>query len=395
MQKIVKLGDATAPRKEKVDPKNSDLTKFVGLEHIESNTGRLVDFANLATVRSSANRVYAGDVIYSRLRPYLNKVHHAEDEFAGSAEFIVFPPTEGLSQKYLQYVLMSPSFLKFAAILDTGDRPRVNWGGIRNYEFPLPQIHEQEEIVERTELALAKLDAALASINRAENLREIARMAILHTHFAPSLSGRDSLELSEVLEAQIGGAWGELPGSGEIEVKVLRATEMDKMGRLNLASAVDRSVTMAQYVSRELVPGDLVMEKSGGGPNQPVGRVGIYEGPTGGYITSNFMLKMRPNSALVDPNFLWLQLMYTHISGGTIAIQSSSTNIRNVTVSEYLNLELYVPSLEKQRSITREVNESMQVIDATAQQLATIKKFIETERRAILQAAFRAKGEEK
>lgn len=266
---------------------------------------------------------------------------------------------------------------------------------IQQIPFPLPSIEQQHEIVERIESALARLDSALGKLNLAEGKRENVRLALLHKHFGRSKTERDSLKLSDVLETQIGGAWGDLPGSGEFEVKVLRATEMDKLGRLNLTSAVDRSVTMSQYVSRELIPGDLVMEKSGGGPNQPVGRVGLYNGPAGGYITSNFMLKMRPNSELIDPNFLWLQLMYTHLSGGTIAIQSSSTNIRNVTVSEYLNLEIFVPSLEKQRSIALELTDSMGTIDAAALQLVTIRKFIDSERRAILQAAFSPKGEDK
>jgi type I restriction enzyme S subunit len=397
------IGELVKPVR-RIDPSKDLIGRFryVDLSAIDPGD-RVLSRRTLLGVTEAPSRarqlLESDDVLFATVRPYQGKVAivAAEDDGAvASTGFTVLRANNEIHPHYLLHALTSDDFLSQILPLQRGTSyPAVSDKDVFTCEIPVPPLEQQHEIVERIESALTKLDAALRKLNLAESKRESARIAILHKHFAPSRSRVARIQLSDVLEAQIGGAWGDLPGSGEFEVKVLRATEMDKLGRLNLSSAVDRSVTMSQYVSRELLPGDLVMEKSGGGPNQPVGRVGLYNGPTGGYITSNFMLKMRPNSAVVDPNYLWLQLMYTHLSGGTIALQSSSTNIRNVTVSEYLNLELFVPPMEKQRTISLELTESMRAIDATAQQLATIKKFIETERRAILQTAFSAEREDK
>jgi type I restriction enzyme S subunit len=168
--------------------------------------------------------------------------------------------------------------------------------------------------------------------------------------------------LSALLDFSIGGVWGEEPGSSEAEVFVFRSTELMADGSLDPGSAVRRSITARQLGSRELRTGDLLLEKSGGGPKTPVGRVGIVGQVPGPSVCSNFMLLMRPRPDDVAPEFLHYYLNHFHSSGGTESLQNNSTNIRNLRTAEYLDLEVPVPTIDEQRRIVALLDEATQYI---------------------------------
>ena len=76
--------------------------KFVGLQHIESHTMKLLGTIPAASIKRNANVFIIWDVLYGRLRSYLNKVHQADFDGLCSSEFIVFPETAAVSGKFLK-----------------------------------------------------------------------------------------------------------------------------------------------------------------------------------------------------------------------------------------------------------------------------------------------------
>ena len=70
----VDLGTALLPRREKGLPSEYPDLPFIGMEHVEAHTMKILGTVPSGTMRSNANRVYSGDILYGRLRPYLNKV---------------------------------------------------------------------------------------------------------------------------------------------------------------------------------------------------------------------------------------------------------------------------------------------------------------------------------
>ena len=198
-----------------------------------------------------------------------------------------------------------------------------------------------------------------------------------------------SAPLEELLSMKIGGVWGKEHGSDEVDVHVLRVTELQADGTLDPTTAANRSITHRQLSSRSLEPGDLLLEKSGGGPNTPVGRVGIVGDLHGPSVCSNFMLLMRPDANLVKPSFLHLYLNHFHASGRTENLQSNSTNIRNVRTSEYLELGVPVPPLDEQERILAHLDEVLaaaeEALELTADRLEAARSL----RQSVLEAAFR------
>jgi len=108
-----------------------------------------------------------------------------------------------------------------------------------------------------------------------------------------------------------------------------------------------------------LKPYDLLIEKSGGSPDQPVGRISLltkdlFENNTLCY--SNFIHKIRVDTTKVDPSYLFCFLKTIHNIKITEIMQSQTNGIRNLIMSEYFNQSIVLPKLEKQIEIGKEAN---------------------------------------
>ncbi len=149
------------------------------MENIEAHSMKLLGTVPASSMRSNAVHFYPDDVLYGRLRPYLNKVYRADFEGLCSAEFIVFPAQEWLRPKFLQYFLNSSAFVSFASHLNAGDRPRVDFDQIGEYPTPLPPLKEQDRIIAEIEKQFTRLDAAVAALKRVQANLKRYRASVL------------------------------------------------------------------------------------------------------------------------------------------------------------------------------------------------------------------------
>lgn len=193
--------------------------------------------------------------------------------------------------------------------------------------------------------------------------------------------------LLDVLEKTIGGVWGVAPGAGEIDVRVFRVTELRPYGRIDPTTAALRSISYSQLETRRLQQGDILLEKSGGGPNTPVGRIGLVKLVEGDTVCANFMQLLRPDSSLIDANFLAWQLVWRHSSGETAALQTATTNIRNLRTKDYLASQVVIPSVSEQRRVGEAIEAAFSKLDAGVAYLEAAKARTRTMLSAILNAA--------
>jgi type I restriction enzyme S subunit len=162
---LVRLKDVAAPKRITAKPTDFPTLPYIGMEHVESETMRLIGTVPAGTLKSNALRFHPNDVLYGRLRPYLNKVFQPNFEGLCSAEFIVLE-SSAADSTYLRYFLNSWGFKQFASSLNTGDRPRVDWNQLRDCSLPIPPLPEQRRIVAAIEEQFARLDAGVAALER-------------------------------------------------------------------------------------------------------------------------------------------------------------------------------------------------------------------------------------
>jgi type I restriction enzyme S subunit len=173
------ISNVVAPTRPRVSPANCKHLAFIGMEHVEANTMHILGTVPAETMKSSAVHFQPGDVLYGRLRPYLNKVVRPDFEGLCSAEFIVFPEAGIVSNAYLQYRLNSADFVAFASHLIDGDRPRVDFSGIGGFEIEVPPALEQRRIVAKLDELLTLLDASVAALKRVQACLKRYRASVL------------------------------------------------------------------------------------------------------------------------------------------------------------------------------------------------------------------------
>jgi len=175
------LGEIVEPLRARALPSENPEIPFVGLEHIEPKTMRLKGHGYAYQVRSSSVRFSEGDVLYARMRPYLNKVWIAEFDGLCSGEFIVFPKSAWLNSEFIGTRLNSDDFVIFANGQASGERPRVDFHKLARFPVLLPPLAEQARIVAKMKAALSGVETAVTATNRAQERLKRYRAAVLRT----------------------------------------------------------------------------------------------------------------------------------------------------------------------------------------------------------------------
>ncbi|MEP6635739.1 MAG: restriction endonuclease subunit S, partial [Acidobacteriota bacterium] len=115
-----------------------------------------------------------------------------------------------------------------------------------------------------------------------------------------------------------------------------RNTNFTASGRVDYSDVAVLQVEEKQLVSRRLLPRDIIIERSGGGPSQPVGRVVFFDRDDGVFSHSNFTSRLRVlDTDRFEPLFVFFFLLYFHDSGQTDDLQRRTTGIRNLDWRAY------------------------------------------------------------
>ena len=171
--------------------------------------------------------------------------------------------------------------------------------------------------------------------------------------------------LKDVIKKPITGEWG---AEGNT-VSVLRTTNFTNSGVLDLSNVIKRDISDKKISQKKLIKGDVIIEKSGGSPNQPVGRVVFFE-EDGLYLCNNFTSVLRPRKDIVEPKYLHYLLFAGHKFGVTEMFQNKTTGIINLQLTRYIaKINIPLPPLETQKHIVEILDNAAALRDKTKQLL--------------------------
>lgn len=206
--KIVEYGKCTQIGSGEI----SETTWVLDLEDIEKGTGRLVNKKRGTLTTSNKAKFCKGDVLYGKLRPYLNKVLIADEDGVCTTEIVpisVVTAKLPLLAEYLQSYLMSPFFLDYANKISYGVKmPRLGTKDAKAALIPVPPVEEQARIVAKLEEAFSEIDRAEKAYEELQTLAGVLRGQILQE----AIQGKLVPQLAEegVVE-QIGATQDEVP----------------------------------------------------------------------------------------------------------------------------------------------------------------------------------------
>ncbi|MGG4171427.1 restriction endonuclease subunit S [Bacillus safensis] len=181
-----KLGCVFEPVKEQIQPTGNE--KYIGLEHMNKGGG-ILEVGNTEGVKSKKVVFKKNDVLYGKLRPYLNKHAYVEFDGVASTDILVYRNKNIRANKLLNMYLGLPQVLQYANENSNGiNLPRVSPKAMDNMFFPLPPFHEQKRIADKVEHLLSKIDEAKQLIEEAKETFELRREAILDKAFRGELT---------------------------------------------------------------------------------------------------------------------------------------------------------------------------------------------------------------
>lgn len=227
--RIVKFGEIAKSVSKRVEPGNTNLEVYVGLEHLDPDNLRITRRGVPSDVTGQKLRVLPGQIIFGKRRAYQRKVAVADFEGICSAHALVLEavPKEVVPE-YLPFFMQSDMFMERAVAISEGSlSPTIKWKTLANQEFPLPPRPRQEgmlEVFAKFENAIETSDSSLLSL---EQLRRVAEIDLFNLN--------DFIKVGDVCEVKTGGTpsrnkpsyWGgniKWMSSGEIHNRLIYDT---------------------------------------------------------------------------------------------------------------------------------------------------------------------------
>ena len=180
---VVQFGEIVNKRGESVEPSSHPNLPYVGLEHLEPGQVYIVRWGRADNVRSLKSHFYNGDILYGKLRPYLDKAALAEWDGMCSTDILVFVPNDRSLPRFVAYLVHTKRFIEHAIATTTGvNHPRSSWSALSKLFIPLPPLPEQRAIAD----ILRTVDRKI----QAEEQRKAALDALFKTLLHHLMTGK-------------------------------------------------------------------------------------------------------------------------------------------------------------------------------------------------------------
>lgn len=403
--KDIAVVNPTRPRP-KFNP--DELVPYVGLPETDEHSHEIVEVA-MRPYKEVAGRsvIYPNDILFARIEPsvFNKKYIEAKDlhghsfAFTSTEFYVVETPT--IDAQYLFFMFLTDYVYNQVKGKTTGStgRRRLDPDVFAKLFIPVPSDNTIEEVVKIINDARAlksqKLSEAKSLIDGIDDylLKELgvvlpvkditieARMfttsflKVSGKRFDPKLFDTHSqnllasieqskfpkIPLKQMLIKSVAGDWGLDENTAVKEddyskCLVIRATEFDNLYNLKLENdrVKYRLIKNDKLKKLDIQPNDLLIEKSGGSPDQPVGRISLLTPnlfKDNNLCFSNFIHKIRVDETHVNPEYLFCYLKTIHNIKITEIMQSQTNGIRNLIMGEYLSQLIALPPMEKQMEI--------------------------------------------
>lgn len=296
---------------EPADPAAQPDALYLGLEHVAS--GRLLRSGGgqASQVRSSKSSFQSGDVLYGKLRPYLDKGVLVEESGICTTELLVLRAKSKVPPFFLACVIHSPDFVEYAVTGTTGvQHPRTSWTHISGYELPAFTLEEQKLIARFLWLVHRLILEQDELIESAQSLKRVA----MRTLFTEGMRG----------EAQKETEIGLVPESWSVvsfdsvrnhlqygtsvrctyelsEYPVLRIPNIESVrinsGNLKYCKSLD-----AEADKFRIGTGDLLFIRTNGSLER-LGSCAVYSGKPANALFASYLIRARLKSDRVNPSF--------------------------------------------------------------------------------------------
>ncbi|MCT4213154.1 restriction endonuclease subunit S [Elizabethkingia anophelis] len=200
------------------------------------------------------------------------------------------------------------------------------------------------------------------------------------------------VELEELISFVVGGDWGKEENYENEEYTIsycIRGSEIKNWNKDFGSTAVLRKLKKSSIETRKLLKNDILLEISGGGPEQPVGRVVYIENNSLNRLSdypivcTNFLRLLRPIDK-IESKYLFRYLEKFYFSGEVIKYQGGSNNLRNLKYKEFEKIKIPLPPLPEQERIVTKLDALFAQHEAMKKALERIPQLLKDFRQQVL-----------
>ena len=383
----VPLGDVLRVSGEKIEPaaQPSDVFNYVGLEHIEGHTGNLLprQSATGAELLSTKNVFRAGQILYGKLRPYLNKVHLADTEGICSTDILVLDADrQRLNAAFAALYLRTPIVLSATANLTAGaNLPRIDAKALLGIPLPLPPLAEQERIVRLMDEA-----AALCRLRTQADERTSAVIPALFDEMfgTPETWDRWPSKSFEavVRDTQLGLVRGADEMGSERKYAYLRMDALSLDGSLDLGDFRRVDATPEEVARYSLRRGDFLFNTRNS--RELVGKTAVFDDFNEAVLFNNNLMRVRFSEEVEPQYVLWL-FQTAALRHELELRKAGTTSVVAIYWKALRTIPVPVPPIRMQRTFATRVAE----VRALETEQAASRKRLEALSQSLLNRAFR------
>lgn len=297
---------------EQVHPADMPEALYVGLEHVTPGRLRRSGGGIAADVQSHKYAFRRNDILYGKLRPYLDKAILADTDGVCTTELLVLRAKPGVDPRFLACLVHDPDFVEHALTGVTGaHHPRTSWVHIAQFECPRFSYEEQQAIAALLWRVQDLLKVCEDTLEVAQDLKRAAMRELFtrglrgepqkETEIGPMPESWTLLDFREVRE------WLQYGTSTHCTVErrnhpVLRIPNVES-GRVNPTDLKYCDLPAAESAKYLLKPGDLIFIRTNG-VLERLGTCAVYQGEPDGALFASYLIRARIKANTANPKFL-------------------------------------------------------------------------------------------
>ncbi|MEQ8171097.1 MAG: restriction endonuclease subunit S [Candidatus Eremiobacterota bacterium] len=369
---IVKFEKIVSNISERVEPNNTNLDKYIGLEHLDSGNSKIKRFGTPKEVIGTKLKIYKGDIIFGKRRAYQRKAAVVDFNAICSAHSMVLRANENVIVKdYLLCFIHSDMFMNRAIEISEGSlSPTIKWKTLAKQEFPLPYIEEQKIIAS----LFKSIEITIEQLELQEKNLKLLRKNLINKLSKKSFHFGNLIEKSKCKEFSIGEVANEIPDRTDNP----STSGFEKF--VGLEDFESGELNIQKYSSTEKLVSAMKLFKSGdilfARRNAYLKRASLvdFDG-----VCSGDAIVMRAIKTIIEPLYLVL-IMNTDEFWDFAISNAAGTMSKRVKWRDLATYIFNLPDLNTQKNIL----EIFQQLQTTQEQLKQQKTTLKTLKQKLL-----------
>lgn len=318
----------------------------ITLDHIESDSGRLLkrNYAPVSEAGSSTHWFDNRYVLYSKLRPYLNKVYLPDELGLGTTELVpMLPNDQVLDRKYLGYFLRSKTFVDWVSSQTAGAKmPRVSMKVFWDYEIPLPPLAEQERIA----TILDKADAIRRKRQQAIQLADEFLRSVFLDMFGDPVTNPKGFPIGTIRDLVESANYGSSAKASEAggDYPILRMGNITYEGAIDMTDLKYIDLTDKEKPKYLAVKGDLLFNRTNS--KELVGKTAVYDRDDPVAI-AGYLIRVRTNEK-ANSHYISGYLNSAHGKATLQNMCKSIVGMANINAQEMQDIPVIIPPVSLQ-----------------------------------------------